>query len=75
MQLYEIGQKIKQLRIEKNITQQKLALLSGISRVTLGKIEKGELGVVSLKTVDIILSSLGYEFDIISKNNFGLKSL
>ena len=75
MKLYEIGQKVKQLRKEKGITQKNLAKLSGISRVTLGKIEKGELGSVSVKILDIILSSLGYEFDINLSSGYGLPTL
>ncbi len=75
MKLYEIGQKVKLLRKENGITQEKLATQSGISRVTLGKIEKGELGSVSVKTLDIILSSLGYELDINLSSGFGLPIL
>ena len=75
MRLHEIGPKIKILRKEKNLTQEKLSKLAGISRVTLGKIEKGTMGNVSLKSVDIILNALSYEFDIIYRNDFGLDSL
>ncbi len=75
MKLYEIGQKVRIFRKEKGITQEKLAALSGISRVTLGKIEKGELGSVSVKTLDIILASLGYEIDINQSSGYGLPSL
>ncbi|MCK5295013.1 MAG: helix-turn-helix transcriptional regulator [Arcobacteraceae bacterium] len=75
MKLYEIGQKVKNLRKEKGVTQENLASLSGISRVTLGKIEKGELGSVSVKTLDIILASLGYEIDINLNSGYGLPTL
>ncbi len=75
MNLPEIGIKIKTLRKEQRITQETLASLSGISRVTLGKIEKGHFGSVSLKTVDIIINALGYEIDIKMKNGFGLPVL
>lgn len=57
------------------MTQQDLADLSGISRVTLGKLERGEIAAVSIKTIDIALNALGYELDIKLKNNFGLDSL
>jgi len=73
--LYDIGTNIKILRKEKKITQQELSLLAGISRVTLGKIEKGLMGTVSVKTLDIIISTLGYEIDFKVKNDFGLKNL
>ncbi|PRM94168.1 helix-turn-helix domain-containing protein [Aliarcobacter cryaerophilus] len=75
MKLYEIGQKIKVLREEKKLTQEKLAQNCGISRVTLGKVEKGELGNTSVKTLDLILDSLGYEIEFKIKQNFGLPSL
>ena len=73
--LHEIGQKVRVLRKEKGLTQDTLANLSGISRVTLGKIEKGELGTVSIKTLDLIISNLGYEIDLKLSSGFGLPSL
>jgi len=75
LQLYEIGKKIKTLREEKKLTQAELANSCGISRVTLGKVERGELGNTSVKTLDLILSSLGYEIEFQSKQGFGLPSL
>ena len=75
MKLYEIGQKIRILREEKKLTQEELANICGISRVTLGKVEKGELGNTSVKTLDLILDSLGFEIEFKTKQNFGLPSL
>ncbi|WP_418187351.1 helix-turn-helix domain-containing protein [Aliarcobacter lanthieri] len=75
MKLYEIGQKIRSLREEKNLTQEELANICGISRVTLGKVEKGELGNTSVKTLDLILDSLGFEIEFKTKQTFGLPSL
>lgn len=77
MQLYEVGLKIKELRKDKGYTQQSLADLADISRVTLGKLERGEVSSVSIKTLDIILDALSYEIDIKSKNSdsFGLPVL
>ncbi len=72
MNLHNIGDKVKTLRKEQKMTQEELATLAGISRVTLGKIEKGYFGSVSIKTLDIILSALGYEIDIKMKSGFGL---
>ena len=51
MKLYEIGQQIKTLRESKKLTQEQLATKCGISRVTLGKVERGELGNTSVKTL------------------------
>lgn len=75
MKLYEIGQQIKILREEKKLTQEQLATKCGISRVTLGKVERGELGNTSVKTLDIILSSLNKEIEFKSKQGFGLVNL
>ncbi len=75
MKLYEIGQQIKTLREAKKLTQEQLASKCGISRVTLGKVERGEFGNTSVKTLDIILFSLGLEIEFKTINNFGLSSL
>ncbi len=75
MKLFEIGQKIKELREEKKLTQEDLANTCGISRVTLGKIEQGKLGNTSVKTLDLVLAKLGLELEFKTMNNFGLPSL
>ncbi len=75
MKLDELGTKIKALRKEGGLTQDELAKLAGISRVTLGKLERAQLGSITLKTMDIILDALGYELDFKRKNSFGLPSL
>ena len=75
MKLYEIGQQIKTLRESKKITQEQLASKCGISRVTLGKVERGELGNTSVKTLDIILASLGLEIEFKTIRGFGLPNL
>lgn len=75
MKLYEIGQQIRTLREAKKLTQEQLATKCGISRVTLGKIERGELGNTSVKTLDIILASLGLEIEFKTIRGFGLPSL
>ena len=75
MKLYEIGQQIRTLREAKKLTQEQLASKCGISRVTLGKIERGELGNTSVKTLDIILASLGLEIEFKTIQGFGLPNL
>ncbi len=75
MKLYEIGQQIKTLRESKKLTQEQLATKCGISRVTLGKVERGELGNTSVKTLDIILASLGLEIEFKTIQGFGLPNL
>ncbi len=75
MNLYELGNRIKTLRKEQKITQEELASLAGISRVTLGKIERGHFGSVSVKTLDLIVNALGYEIELKTKSGFGLPVL
>ena len=75
MKLDEVGAKIKALRKEKGLTQEQLAAIAGISRVTLGKLERAQLGSITLKTIDIILDALGYELEFKRKNTFGLPGL
>jgi len=75
MKLYEVGSKIRDLRKEKSLTQEQMSKLCGISRVTFGKIERGEVTSVSVYVLDLILANLGYEIDFKSINNFGLTNL
>jgi transcriptional regulator with XRE-family HTH domain len=75
MKLYEIGPKIKKLRKNAGFTQAELANLAGISRVTYGKMERGEIASISIMTVDIVLSALGYEINFKIKEAFGVPVL
>ena len=77
MQLFEIGAQIKKLRKEAGLTQAEVAQTANISRITLGKCERGQMGVVSIRTLDVILNSLGYEIEIKEKvkNRFGIPKL
>ena len=75
MKLHEIGPNIKTLRKAAKLTQSDLADLAGISRVTYGRLERGEIAAISIKTIDIVLSALGYEIDIKGKEAFGIPVL
>lgn len=57
------------------MTQEELALKVNISRVTLGKLERGEVANVSIKVLDAILNSLSYEINFTSTKGFGLPTL
>ncbi len=52
----EIGLRLKQIRLEKNISQQTLSERTGVHRVTLSKIERGQK--MSLLTLIQILRGL-----------------
>lgn len=49
----KIGQLIRKYRVEKNITQENLALLCGIDRSYLGRIERGEVNISIEKLYEI----------------------
>ncbi|AMM27584.1 hypothetical protein MWMV10_MWMV10_01614 [Acinetobacter baumannii] len=48
-----IGLLIRKSRIEKKITQEKLALLCNIDRSYLGRIERGEVNITVVKLYEI----------------------
>jgi transcriptional regulator with XRE-family HTH domain len=76
LKLYEIGTKIREFRKEVGLTQEELAKKADITRVTLGKLERGEVGNVSVKTLDVILSSLDQEIEFKPKvKGFGIPTL
>jgi len=68
MKFWEIGEKIRQLRKSKKITQQRLADEAEISRVTLSKLERGYITEVSVAALIKILNALGQEIDIIPED-------
>lgn len=49
----KIGQLIRKKRKEKEISQEKLALLCNIDRSYLGRIERGEVNITILKLYEI----------------------
>ena len=53
-----------------------LAKMADISRVTLGKLERGQMGAVSIRTLDVILHSLNHELSITQRlDGFGIPTL
>lgn len=77
MMLSDIGKKVKELRKEQGLTQEELAKKADISRVTLGKLERGQMGAVSVKTLDVILYNLEYQLKIMERkgSGFGIPTL
>ena len=55
----EIGLRIKNIRLNMNITKQKMAELLGISGQYLGMIERGE-GTLSIDKLKVLVILLGY---------------
>ncbi|WP_375724732.1 helix-turn-helix domain-containing protein [Arcobacter sp. KX21116] len=64
MNLIDLGQKIKELRKSKNISQAQLEDYSNITKRTISKIENGFIEEVGIKKVETIVDLLGYEFNI-----------
>jgi transcriptional regulator with XRE-family HTH domain len=64
LDLKDLGQKIKELRKSKNISQAQLQEYSNITKRTISKIENGFIEEVGIKKVETILDLLGYEFSI-----------
>lgn len=59
----EIGRFVQQMRLNRNLTQQQLAMMSGVNRVTISRFEGGRAS--SLMTLVQILRALG-KLDILS---------
>ena len=70
MEFYKIGEKIKELRKDKKMTQGKLAAKAGITRQTLAKLEKGNINKVSLQVFVKLLDTFDYELSITEKKPF-----
>lgn len=57
--LREIGHRLKRRRLAKNLSQQKLAELSGLNRTTIGEVERGApFGVLTLVQILRALKAL-----------------
>lgn len=62
MLLFDLGKEIKNLRKQKNWSQNDLEEYSGITKRTISKIENGFIDEVGIKKVETILDLLGIEF-------------
>lgn len=54
--LREIGSRLRRKRLEKNITQQEIADIAGLNRITVGQVERG--GSFSVLTLIQLLRAL-----------------
>ncbi|AKB10962.1 Dam family site-specific DNA-(adenine-N6)-methyltransferase [Mycoplasmopsis synoviae] len=66
------GKKIKQLRIQKGMSQDKLSILSGIDRPQISKIEQGKINV-TLETIERISIALGVKSSKLLDNKTTLR--
>ncbi len=61
------GAKIRKIRIERGLSQEKLALLSGLHRTYVGAIERGERNV-SFKNIEKIAKTLKVTLEELFRN-------
>ena len=59
----KVGSRIKALRTSKGLSQEKLALLSGIDRTYLASVEHGKRNV-SIINLEKIITALGCSFEV-----------
>ncbi|WP_317165242.1 helix-turn-helix domain-containing protein [Flavobacterium difficile] len=55
-----VGKKIKEIRVEKNISQQELADLCGIEPSNMSRLEAGRANA-TLATIEVVSKNLGIE--------------
>jgi transcriptional regulator with XRE-family HTH domain len=63
MQLYEIGGEIAKRRLELQLTQEQLAKLAGLSRLTINQLESGKVQDLGVNKLIPLLSVLGLELN------------
>ena len=56
--LKEFGKRIRQLRTERNLSQEELSELTGFYRTYIGMVERGERNI-SLSNVDVFAKTFG----------------
>lgn len=62
--LWDIGQQIRRERKKRKLTQAALASLLGMSRTTIGQIEKGTIGDIGVRKLIRILEILDLELRV-----------
>ena len=65
--LKSFGEKIRKIRIDRGLSQEKLALLSGLHRTYVGAIERGERNV-SFKNIEKIAKTLKVSLEELFRN-------
>lgn len=63
-----IGEKIREIRIAKGLSQRRLSLLAGFHPNRINKIESGYEKNPSFETVDAIATALGVSVHVFSKD-------
>jgi len=69
--LKEFGKRIRQLRIERNLSQEELAELTGFHRTYIGMVERGERNL-SLSNIGVFAKT--FEMSVSELLHFGTKN-
>jgi len=64
-----LGKKIRELRMKKGLSQEKMARIADVSYNTIVKIESGESENPTFKTMTGIAKALEISLDVLAKNN------
>jgi transcriptional regulator with XRE-family HTH domain len=65
--LAEVGQELQQARLQKRLSQEKLAQRAGVSRVTLSRMETAAKTDMSLAALLRLTRALGYELRLVER--------
>lgn len=57
------GKKLRQIRLEKDVSQGQLSRMIGYNRVVISRLEAGTYGAISISLVNKIANALGCEFN------------
>ena len=64
-EVYSMGLKLRELRVKLGISQEKLAKMSGVSRITISEIESGKRVNITTNTLLSLVRALGTTIDAI----------
>jgi transcriptional regulator with XRE-family HTH domain len=59
--IYEIAEFVKQVRLDKNLTQTDVAILTGVERAWINRLENGKIEGVTLLTLYKLIHGLKYK--------------
>ena len=65
--LKQLGENIRKFRLERGLSQEKLALLSGLHRTYVGAVERGERNV-TLKNIEKLAKTLNITLEELFRN-------
>jgi HTH-type transcriptional regulator/antitoxin HipB len=70
----QLGHALRELRVQKGVTQKQLADLVGVWQETISNVERGSDGT-KLETVFALLGGLNYEMEIIQRRKGSIDEL